>query len=480
MNKPHFYCTYSSWQSLLYAGGIFVLIYNLTNAYAQIIDNTYGLSHITSAVDKHIPFIAPMIVPYALSLPLFVMSFFIIDRKSLSNLTYRLILITLISGLVFYYFPLKFSLVIDVFYDWGVDWSWAYQILFFIDKPYNQLPSLHVGFAVLIGVSLYDTLKSWHILYTWPLIIICFLITISTVFTYQHQSIDVLAGLICALLVYCVERYLSSTYTEILKANIIKYISLATVWLIVIKTLPVIISQLPITGIASLIIDFIAYHGFICFLLLAFSYHHHKNYIPDKLLCQLFNKQQGRFTPLSRFIFIYFYGIYYLLWQIAKYSRFLQTIQKPIKIDHHSDILAIGRLPKSHYDDNFFHQYQAIIWLDISVELSCEIKHSKLANKSHYIYLPMLDLTAYQDCHLMQLQQQCQTIQSMKENLSATQTLIVCQCAMGYSRSVVMMAYLLAYMGRYSADNIYTLIDSYYPKNRAKKYIEHKLLTALQ
>lgn len=477
MSKAHFYHSHQSWQSLLYAGGIFALIYNLTNAYAQIIDGTYGVPHIANTFDKHTPFIAPMIVPYALSMPLFVISFFIIDRRQLSCLTHRLLLLTIISGLIFYYFPLKFSLVMTDFYYWGVDWSWAYQMLFAIDKPYNQLPSLHVGFAMLIALSLYSTLKSWCGLYAWLLVMICFLIAISTIFTYQHHSYDLLAGLICALLVYCIEHYLSSAYTAILKANIIKYISLAVVWLIVIKTLPVIISQSPITGIASLIIDFIAYHGLICFLLVAFCYHRYKKQLPDKLLSQLFHKQQGRFTPLGQFIFMYFYAMYYLLWQLAKYSQFLQTTHKPIKIDKHTDILAIGRLPKYHYDDEFFNQYEAIIWLDISTELSCHMTGSKLADKSHYIYLPMLDLSAYQDCHLTQLIQQCQFIQ---KKLSPKRTLIVCQCAMGHSRSVVMMAYLLAYMGKYSANNIYSLIDGHYPKHRAKKYIKHKHLTTIR
>lgn len=477
MTKPHFYHSHQSWQSLLYAGGIFAIIYNLTNAYAEIMDNAYGIRHIANVFDKHIGFIAPMIVPYALSLPLFVISFFIIDRKQLSYLTHRLLLLTLISGLIFYYFPLKFSFVMTDFYQWGVDWSWAYQILFAIDKPYNQLPSLHVGFAVLIGTSLYSTLKSWHGLYAWLLMIICFLIAISTMFTYQHHSYDLLAGVLLSGAVYYIERYLSLSYTAILKANIIKYISLAIVWLIVMKTLPTVILQSPITGITKWIFDLMAYHGLICFLLVAFCYHRYNKQLPDKLLRQLFNKQQGKFTPFSQFIFMYFYAMYYLLWQLAKYSQFLQKTYKPINIDNHTDILAIGRLPKSQYDDKFFGKYQAIIWLDISTELSCHITSSKLADKSHYIYLPMLDLVAYQDCHLTQLIQQCQSIQ---KKLSPKRTLIVCQCAMGHSRSVVMMAYLLAYMGKYSADNIYTLIDKYYPKHRAKKYIEQKNLTTLR
>lgn len=475
MTKAPFYHR-PSWQSLCYASGVFCVIYPLTNAYAKLLDSHVGVANVANLLDTHISFFAPAIITYGLSLPLFVMSFFAINPKHLHTLTHRLILMTLVAGLVFYYFPFKFTFLTDNFDAWGMDWSWAYHILSLLDEPYNQLPSLHVAYALLIGISLYPTAASWHKASCLLLILTCCLIAISTVLTFQHHSYDVLFGIIIALLVYQAERYLSAIHTATIKANIINHLSLAVVWLIIFKTLPSIIHQAPITGIHKILLDMIAYHGCLGFLLVAFSYHRYQNHIPHPLLYFLFNKHQGKFRRYSQCVFIYFYGMYYLMWQLARYGQFLQVSYQTITINQHTDIMAIGRLPNTQINHDFFGQYKHIIWIDMSVELSCPIIHT--IKHSQYVYMPMLDVIRYQDCHLAQLTQQCQTIKSML-TANRQKTLLVCQCAMGRSRSIVMMSYLLAYLGHQTPNDIKKLLNRHYPNHRAKPYLNHKLLQRL-
>ncbi len=60
-----------------------------------------------------------------------------------------------------------------------------------VDRPYNQLPSLHVALCVIFWVSL--PLSPWRMaLRAWLV-----LVAVSTLFTWQHHVLDVIAG--CAL-----------------------------------------------------------------------------------------------------------------------------------------------------------------------------------------------------------------------------------------------------------------------------------------
>ena len=229
-----------SWCGLLYAGSVFIITYTLTNHYAHFIDGIYGVKNISNTLDGQIPFIAPMIIAYALSLPLFIASFFLINTNNIQKLTHRLILITLTSGMIFYYFPLKFSFKITNFYFFNIDWYPLYHILFTIDKPYNQLPSLHVGYGVLIAISLHSTACTWYFIYRFLFIIVCILVIFSTIFTWQHHSYDIIAGFVCAFFIYFFDKNLNN-YTPIIKSNIIKYITIGTLWFIIFSTLPNII-----------------------------------------------------------------------------------------------------------------------------------------------------------------------------------------------------------------------------------------------
>ncbi|WP_114701948.1 phosphatase PAP2 family protein [Psychrobacter proteolyticus] len=142
-----------------------------------------------------------MIVPYSWSLVLFVVSFFLVRTSTqLSLLTYRLILATVFACLIFYFYPARFSFHRLITDDWT---QFGYQFLQLVDKPFNQLPSLHVSYAILLGVSLWDVAESkkrWgSMLYRLLLLGICSSIALSTVLTYQHHLLDMFGGIVLAV-----------------------------------------------------------------------------------------------------------------------------------------------------------------------------------------------------------------------------------------------------------------------------------------
>ena len=72
-----------------------------------------------------------------------------------------------------------------------------FAVLQRFDKPFNQAPSLHVGLAVILWACFSAHLRGlWRVaMQGWLL-----LVMISTMTTYQHQFIDLPAGVLVGLL----------------------------------------------------------------------------------------------------------------------------------------------------------------------------------------------------------------------------------------------------------------------------------------
>lgn len=153
------------------------------------------------------PFWPWMIIPYSSLVVILIASFFIIRRyDALLRFSRRLLLCTLIASLVFVAFPLCFpwprpepapSVV-----------AMMYRILSWIDLPYNQFPSLHVAYSVV----LWREFPVRRLLHGWLLMVIA-----STVLTWQHMCLDVIGGL-CLGFVACmiVDRPLVMRYVVML------------------------------------------------------------------------------------------------------------------------------------------------------------------------------------------------------------------------------------------------------------------------
>lgn len=171
---------------MLYIGIIFFLLYGVSNHYA-------GLSaphpNLNFAWEAKIPFIPEFIVPYMSSDIMFVCAFLLFPytRLELRVLAARVLFIILISVIFFVIFPFQFAYEkpdTEVF-------SFLFTALK-ADLPYNQAPSLHVSFAIVLWDSMrkYLTIKWLKILVaTW-----IWLIVLSTLFVFQHHFIDLPTG----------------------------------------------------------------------------------------------------------------------------------------------------------------------------------------------------------------------------------------------------------------------------------------------
>lgn len=176
--------------ALLY-GLVFTVAYTLPGWVAQQQGVT---AHIATAWDAYIPLWPWAIVPYATSGVWLLLGFVLTpDRAALCVLTQRLLLATVAAGLVFACWPLRFAG--PTFTPTGEEWAllralWAG--LAAVDTPYNQCPSLHVAYAVIVWASFskrYPS-KCWRAglaLGMWALVA-------SALLTHQHHLWDIVAG----------------------------------------------------------------------------------------------------------------------------------------------------------------------------------------------------------------------------------------------------------------------------------------------
>ena len=190
---------------MLFMGITFFLLYGAANQYAGI---TAPHPSLWMMWEKDIPFVPAFIVPYMSSDLMFVIAFFMpYTRLELRILAARVLLILLVSVSIFIFFPLQFS-----FDKPPID---SYTFLFGLleaDLPFNQLPSLHIAFAIVLWASMRTYLKPLWLkvfvgLWFW-------LIVLSTLFVYQHHFIDLPTGALLGFLaVYLIreERFLGLT-----------------------------------------------------------------------------------------------------------------------------------------------------------------------------------------------------------------------------------------------------------------------------
>lgn len=168
---------------------IFILLYKLAEIYAGTLKN---ISSFTMAWEKSIPFVPFLIVPYMTSGLLFVIIFFLVKTKeNLILLFKRANFMTIISVIIFFIFPLKFSFaweeIKNPFY------NFLFSLLNSYDNKFNQCPSLHVSYSFLYIYVFYTELKTKlkYLYCLWA-----FTIAISVLFVYQHHFIDFIGGII--------------------------------------------------------------------------------------------------------------------------------------------------------------------------------------------------------------------------------------------------------------------------------------------
>ena len=172
---------------------LFLLVYGWTNWFtAQRAD----VPTLFFEWERLIPFVPLMIAPY-MSIDLFFVAapFLCRNQNELATFTKRIAAATIVAGICFLLFPLRFAFPRPHASGWlGAFFDWFRAM----DQPYNLLPSLHIAFRTILaqiyarhtGGILRAASNVWFIL-----------IGLSAVLTYQHHVMDVVAGF--ALGAYC-------------------------------------------------------------------------------------------------------------------------------------------------------------------------------------------------------------------------------------------------------------------------------------
>ena len=498
---------------------IFYLLYNLTTVYSVSLYTLYPsqIHNLATPFDSMIPFIPAMIVPYSWSLVLFVVSFFLVRTSiQLSLLTYRLILATIFACLIFYFYPARFSFSRPIPDDWT---QFGYQFLQLVDKPFNQLPSLHVSYAMLLGVSLWDVVaskKRWSsMLYRLLLVGICTLVALSTVLTYQHHLLDIFGGAVLAVLVFILSN-------RIRNALVIKHLTLGVIGFLLIAMAGFYFANMSM--IASEIVEdlaiIIASYWLISFTMLACAYQQVK---PIRDIRWFQKSSSGRLTLHTWIKFapiIIIYNGMSLLgqWYFKVFSKNQKYPLTPYAINDKVKVVASPRLMQtdlsSHLTNWLFgssslelpslsesnwpavcHQ---IIVVDLAAEISSHTHNLEIAAHGsmnaivHYLYLPLLDLQPLNDVLLQDyidlFQQidaliQSAEIQAITANneswVEGSQvednqvkdsfiTLINFHCVMGLSRSIGVQVLYLLYCGTLTVYNYQSWIEQHYPHAHLK------------
>lgn len=488
-----------------------------------------SIHNLATPFDSIIPFIPAMIVPYSWSLILFVVSFFLVRTSTqLSLLSYRLILATIFACLIFYFYPASFSFNQVIPDDWT---QFGYQFLQLVDKPFNQLPSLHVSYAILLGVSLWDVAESEKLwvsaVYQLLLTGICTLIALSTVLTYQHHMLDMLGGAVLAVAVLVLS-------SRIRNALVIKCLALGSIGFLLIAIGGFYLANMSmiVSEVVENLAIIIASYWLISFTMLACAYQQAKS-IRDTRWFQKSNS--GRLTVYTwmKFapIIIIYNGMSFLgQWYFKVASRGQIHLLTPYAINDRVKVVASPRLRRTDLHSHLAYwlfgcyalecpqspekqpssvHYQIIV-IDLAAEISSHICHLEVAANGitkmpvHYLYLPLLDLQPLSDVllkdyidlfkRLEALTQSAETRAITANNESRVEgsqvkddqtedsltTIINFHCVMGLSRSIGVQVLYLLYCGTLTIHNYQSWIEQHYPHaHLTDTYLPQPLVEAM-
>jgi membrane-associated phospholipid phosphatase len=164
----------------------FMLIYNGTNWLAS------RRAHVPSihfGWESRIPFVPAMIVPYmSIDLFFFASPFLCRGRRELRTHGLRLLLAMNIAAVFFVLFPFRMAFTQP---NVGGVYGFLFDVLGGFDKPFNQVPSLHIALLTILWAiySRHTRGPLRWVVHTWAA-----LIAVSTLLTYQHHFIDIVTG----------------------------------------------------------------------------------------------------------------------------------------------------------------------------------------------------------------------------------------------------------------------------------------------
>lgn len=407
----------------LYLGLLFFLLYGLANQLASL---TAPHPSFVMEWEYSIPFIELFIIPYMSSDLIFVLAFLLpYSRLELRVLGVRVLFIILVSVMVFMFYPLAFT-----FEKPHAEYLGFLFKALEADLPFNQLPSLHVSFAIILWYSMAPKISSKIAkitLFVWFMLII-----ISTLLVYQHHFIDIPTGAMVGFLaIYLISPKRDSKL--LLAFSTPRGIKMALYYL-----LGAIVLTLLALSTACWIFGWMA----LSMLLVSISYAFGWEWM-------IVSKNSQANTLQKLFLLPYFIGNYLSL---QYYSRKLTAYAKVEKG------LYVGRYLKAK-------EYQELIDNGITHSLNLALEQQFHTPKLKQKRLAFLDQTI-QDPH--SLHQAVLYIQSHKDDG------VYLHCALGLSRSILVVGAWLLHNGK-SLDEVYKHIETIRPNYVRSKYMRVNL-----
>ncbi|MEY2488730.1 MAG: hypothetical protein QOC70_672 [Verrucomicrobiota bacterium] len=179
----------STWKALAASAGLsvlFLIVYGWCN---WITAQRHDVGTLYFEWERFIPFVPLMIVPY-MSIDVFFVAapFLCRSERELATFSKRIVAAIVVAGICFLLFPLRFAFERPHVGGWlGAFFDWFRGM----DQPHNLLPSLHIAFRTILAQHyarhtrglLRSASNIWFVL-----------VGLSTLLTYQHHVMDVVAG----------------------------------------------------------------------------------------------------------------------------------------------------------------------------------------------------------------------------------------------------------------------------------------------
>jgi protein-tyrosine phosphatase/membrane-associated phospholipid phosphatase len=374
---------------------LFLVVYGFCNritAYRSDVHSIYF------EWERHIPFVAALIAPY-MSIDLFFIGapFLAATDRELRVFSYRIITAILLAACCFLIFPLRFAFLRPPVHGLlGI----AFDGFRKMDLPFNQFPSLHAAFWLIL-MDLY--LKHVKGPLRWLLVGWFVLIIFSTVLTYQHHILDVVGGI--GLGIVCIYVYRDIPFRQPLMANIRVGLFYAGGFIVLI-----------LLGL------FWRPWGYMLWWPAASLGLNAVGYV--WLGPGIFRKNNGKIPATA----------WFMLWPVLLGQRISWNYysRQCTPHDRLTDHLWIGRTLSNSQAANALRQGVTAV-----VDLTGELPEAISFRKSNYFSLPMMDLTAPTDGQIDK------AIDFIEKHVGDGTVLL--HCKVGFSRTAVIAgAYLLA------------------------------------
>jgi membrane-associated phospholipid phosphatase len=172
--------------------------------YIPINQLQHGGVQLNLPIDSQIPLYPPAIVPYLLGTVLFIvfpiLAALYVKPKEFEAYAITILAATVISYLAYLIFPTFVTRPEVTSNDF---FSRVVALLYQTDRSYNAAPSGHTFYTLLSCLYL----SRWQPRFKLIWAIIAALIILSTLFTRQHYILDVVCGLVLAVLAYIAGRF---------------------------------------------------------------------------------------------------------------------------------------------------------------------------------------------------------------------------------------------------------------------------------